>query len=89
MEQVLAAIVTGGFAVWCELVRRKINTLTSKVQTNHGKEPFEYLEMIAEVKAGQDKVVGLIAEHTVQDSVNFKIMDNRLAAIEARVTVAD
>jgi len=46
--------------------------------TNHGKRPGEYLEMVAEIRDGQDAMTTemsalarLIAEHTIQDAQNF------------------
>lgn len=65
--------------------------IKSKVYTNHGKNPAEYLEMIAEVKAKVDsiaeqqerqakataEVVRVVEDHTLSDLRNF----NELAVL--------
>lgn len=95
MEIVLAALVTqlGALVVLLVQNRRQrsaVDSLTEKVQTNHGLEPREYLEMIAEVSvkldmvaAGQHAVVGLIVEHTAQDERNFAALEQKIEALSA------
>lgn len=58
------------------------------LKTNHGKRPGEYLEMVADVQVDVqalahkvDKVIALIADHTVQDATNFSEL--RALVVEA------
>lgn len=100
MEIVLAALVTqlGALALLFAQNRRQeaaVTTLTEKVQTNHGKEPREYLEMIADVREvvehiaqgqravslEQNALARLVAEHTLQDDRNFSALRDEIAAL--------
>jgi len=71
-------------------VDKKVETLDTKLTTNHGKTPAQYLEMIAELKTGQADnhaalVSGLakleagLAEHTVSDAKNFALIMEALS----------
>lgn len=67
-----------------------VDTLTEKVQTNHGKEPREYLEMVMEVRDmvrvnrdDQSALVRMIAEHTLQDERNFAALRSEIKALSA------
>ena len=81
MELVLTAIVTGIFGLGVEILRRT-QRLGKKIQTNDGKEPFEYLEMIGLVAKKQDRLLDALAEHTVQDDLNFREILTRVDRLE-------
>jgi hypothetical protein len=71
---------------------KAVEAVHTEVRTNHGLTASQYLEMVADVKttveivaAGQDSIVKLIADHTMQDAVNFEQIRADMGAIEALV----
>ena len=64
MEAVLVAVVGAAATIAVALIqrdnRKHQKTVLQKIQTNHGREPWEYLEEIAEVHAKVDSLVGRI-----------------------------
>lgn len=64
--------------------RAKVEEVHQEVRTNHGKQASEYLEMIGELKKGQDALLWLFAEHTQQDAAAFAELKGRFEAIMGR-----
>ena len=93
MEAIIVALITqagvlGAVVAQGRRSRKAVGDLTDKVQTNHGKEPFEYLEMVAEVREAVNQsrddvkqLVMLLARHTEQDAENFQAIDRKLEAL--------
>lgn len=67
----LAGAVTGFFS-WRASVHSK--STRDDLQTNHGKRPGEYLEMIQEVRKD-------LANHTLQDAENFDRLSEHITRI--------
>lgn len=87
MEAILVALITAVAAVIVAFLnRRKLNEVDRKLSTNHGKDAYEYLEMVAEVKdvvadikLGQADLKEAFIEHTGQDATNFKELKDLIA----------
>lgn len=96
---VLVAVVGGAVALIQMLFTQR--KMAKDIKTNHGKKPFEYLEMVAEVHESVVEVKELVqiqavqmdvltqqlAEHTVADAVNFAALQQSIAAVGGNGTV--
>lgn len=69
---VVALISTIGLIVNGVIANRRTKNLQSDLQTNHGKRPGEYLEMIHDVRESQLDLKKALIEHTEQDSQRFE-----------------
>ena len=83
----LPAIITAVVMIGRKMRKMDANVsdIKSDIQTNHGKKPYEYLEMIADIHSGLvdnkldiietkhliAKQAELMDEHLAQDAVNF------------------
>lgn len=93
MEAVLVALITAAAAVVVAFLnRKKLNEVDRKLTTNHGKDAYEYLEMVAEVKdemadlkLGQAELKEALLEHTAQDSQNFEDLKVLIATKQDKV----
>jgi len=91
IESITAIIVAliGASHLWDrrrnKRVEDKQDVVLGKISTNHGKEPWQYLEMIAEIRKSQladnAVVLELLAEHTAQDHANFEQLRRELARL--------
>jgi hypothetical protein len=77
---VLAASVPAW--IYTRKTHKAVEAVHTEVKTNHGKAAFEYLEMVEEVSRKQDHLVDLIAGHTIQDDINFRLIERRLERME-------
>lgn len=50
---------------------RSVEAVKQEVSTNHGKQAFEYFEMIPQLVEGQETLFYLLSEHTEQDADQF------------------
>lgn len=84
-EGVIAALATGAVTVLTAVgiatrqSARHVKGVRRDLETNHGKRPGEYLEMVADVKVGQDIVSAQLSNltahlvaHAELDAKNFK-----------------
>lgn len=83
MEAVIVAVI-GAIGLlgntWLTMkTKRAAENVDRKTETNHGMEPWEYLEMILEVRQGvldvKEAQIGqqqALIEHTSQDHINFE-----------------
>lgn len=93
MEAIVVALVTAVAAVAVALLNRsKLKEVDRKLTTNHGKDAFEYLEMVAvlvsdvaELKKGQVDMQHSLLEHTVQDAENFSEIKRLIATKQDKV----
>lgn len=72
MEAVFVALfgaITSYFAWRSERHAKRVD---KKTDTNHGKTPGEYLEMILDVRESQLDLHQSLLEHTEQDARNFE-----------------
>lgn len=77
MEAVVIAVfgAISAFFAWRAQVAAK--NVDKKTETNHGKTPGEYLEMILDVRESQLDLHQTLLDHTEQDAKNFE----KLAAL--------
>lgn len=82
IEIVVALIAASGVVVASWLANKSSNNkVLDKIQTNDGKEPWQYLEMVQEVKLGQDALLLLMAEHTRQDEQRFTDLSDQITEL--------
>ena len=90
MEAVVAVIAAVGAVAVAWINNRNNNKNTarvlSKIQTNHGKEPFEYLEMVAEVAAKVDALEAYTRDrnHDVLNGIHKSMTKTELLGFQMR-----
>lgn len=83
--------------LWQRKSHAKLDRLEQKVETNHGKRPGEYLEMIDDVRRqvdglavtvgeGVGELKAIMASHTAEDSERFDALNAQLSEIVTSVT---
>lgn len=77
---VLVAVCGAAAAILGSMLstRNKVKNLAEDLQTNHGKKPYEYLEMIHDVREALLDLKEWSVDHTQQDTENFKALQDAI-----------
>jgi hypothetical protein len=90
VEVIVVAIVTGMFGlvgIWLSnkysrSAAKSSQSVVEKLSTNHGKEPWEYLEMIGEIRDHQVAMEGRFETIVKMNAADHELLHRRLDAVE-------
>jgi hypothetical protein len=97
VEIVFAAFITGvcGILIARETAKKASDRVIAKIQTNHGMDPWQYLEMVADVR---EEVIAFRKEQREHVRLNSqdhemlrlmqRAMDQRLRHVENELDIA-